>query len=307
MRKTIGTFAKRCLGATWTARVQSFLDAPRRNFATERQLRYLSLAVVRGAYSSLLPEDCYRSPLNRHELRVFSQNGEDGILLYLFSRIGTKDRRFIEFGVNDGTECNTANLAINFGWRGLIMDGSTENVARAQRHYAEQLLERAPEVVAAQAFVTAENADALFQSHGFQGELDLLSIDVDGNDYWIWKGISSVSPRVVVVEYNAVFGPHASITIPYDPGFRWETSEYDLLAAGASLSALARLGKEKGYILAGCNSSGVNAFFVREDAGSGVIEELAPEQAYFPLRDRVHGLVLPVDQSRLAGRDLVRV
>ncbi|MCC6490036.1 MAG: hypothetical protein IT364_21295 [Candidatus Hydrogenedentes bacterium] len=307
MKKMAAGMLKSLLGKTWSARLQSFMDAPRRDYVTERHLRHLSQAVARGAYASLLSGELFHSALNRHEMRVFSQSGEDGILLYLFSRIGSRDRRFIEFGVGDGRECNTANLALNFGWSGLVMDGSASRMASARQYYDSELVDGASTVKTAQAFVTAENADILFRSHGFEGELDLLSIDVDGNDYWIWKAIGSIRPRVVVVEYNAVFGPSASVTIPYNSEFRWSASGFDLMEAGASLTALTRLAAEKGYVLAGCNTDGVNAFFVRGDVASGVIEALTPERAYYPLRSRIHGLVLPVSESELSSRNLVRV
>jgi hypothetical protein len=219
-----------------------------------------------------------RERLKRHEFRVFSQNGEDGILLYIFSQIGTTNRRFIEFGFADGRECNTANLSIHFGWSGLMLDGS-EKWARGGRAYFGSRKELRPgQVETAQAFVTAENINELFTGHGMSGEIDLLSIDIDGNDYWVWKAIQVVTPRVVVIEYNASFTVERSVTIPYRPNFELVRPCYH----GASLEALTRLGKHKGYSLVGCDSNGCNAFFVRDDVLRDKLPVLAAREAFYP-------------------------
>ncbi len=199
-----------------------------------------------------------------------SQNGEDGILLHIFDLIGTTDRVFVEFGIADGRECNTRHLAGDFGWRGLAMDCSPDNIAVARRYFPEAVQLRP-------AFITAETIDQILTEAGFGGEIDLLSIDVDGNDFWIWSAISCVTPRVVVVEYNACLGTDP-VTIPYDPDFR-ATSTY----FGVSLSALALLAETKGYVLVGVDPNGVNAFFVREDC-RGPFQAVDAKDAWRPNR-----------------------
>jgi len=298
---------KGLLPKPWLDRLRAFMDGPRRFYVVERHVRMVAEARLREIYQDQLPAGRFRSPLNGHEMRVYSQNGEDGILLFIFSQIGTTNQRFIEFGVSDGTECNCANLAINFGWQGLMMDGSEANVAHARDLYAELLVERANDLHIVQAFVTAENVNACFRERGFEGEIDLLSIDVDGNDYWIWNAIDAIQPRVVVVEYNGIFGWEQAVTIPYDPHYDWSKVDLNLKRTGASLAALTSLGRKKGYTLVGCDAHGVNAFFVRDSLAENVFERLTPQQAYYPLRDRVHGLVLPIPASQFDREYLVDV
>ena len=290
---------KGLLPKPWLERLRAFMDAPRRFYVLDRHLRLVSEAHLREIYQDQQPAERFRSPINRHEMRAYSQNGEDGILLYIFSQIGTTNRRFIEFGVADGTECNCANLAINFGWHGLMLETAETNVAAAKRYYRERLVDRGSTVQITHALVTAENVNALFQQHGFEGEIDLLSVDIDGNDYWVWRAIDAVNPRVVVVEYNGVFGSERSVAVKYDPTFDRSRAGHDPLCFGASLAALTRLGEEKGYILVGCDSCGVNAFFVRKDCAVGQLESRTPGEAFYPFRDRLHGLVTPDYATRI--------
>jgi hypothetical protein len=218
---------------------------------------------LRFRYDTHSPKDALR----KHEFRVYSQNGEDGLLLFIFSVIGTTDRRFIEFGFGDGHECNTRNLSQNFGWTGLMIDSG--DIALARRYLGKG-------VELAQATVEPENVNDLFRLNGYAGEIDLLSIDIDGNDYWVWKALQVVRPRVVVIEYNASFALNP-VTIPYTKDFEMPHPYYN----GASLEALTRLGRRKGYSLIGCDSNGCNAFFVRDDCVGGMpLQE--PLEAFYP-------------------------
>jgi hypothetical protein len=207
------------------------------------------------------------------EFRAFSQNGEDGILLYIFSLIGTTNKRCIEMCAADGLQCNTANLIINHGWDGLLFDGRGELVRRGQKFYAScaDTFTWPPKLV--HAWITAENVNLLIRENGFAGDIDLLSLDMDGIDYWIWKVIDCVNPRVIVLEYNNALGPDVSATIPNKADFRVEIEDGHMNYFGASLSAFVKLGKQKGYRLVGCERYGFNAFFVRD----GVSEDVLPE------------------------------
>lgn len=200
------------------------------------------------------------------ELRVFSEWGEDGILQYLLSRVSIENETFIEFGVEDYRESNTRFLLMNNGWRGLVMDGDPQNVERIRRRD----LHRRHDLTAVCAFVTRDNINDLIRANLGSGDIGLLSVDVDGNDYWIWKAIDVVSPRVVVVEYNSVFGREAAVTVPYRPDFYRTKAHFSNLYFGASLPALCKLAEEKGYVFVGSNSAGVNAFFVRRDVSAGL-------------------------------------
>ena len=216
--------------------------------------------------------------------RCCSQTDEDGILLYIFGVIGAAGRTSVEICCADGIECNTANLVIHHGWRALMVDGDANRIDTGRRFYASHRDTRVHPPVMVTAWVTAENVDDVIARNGFSGEIALLSIDVDGNDYWIWKAISVVQPRVVVVEYQDILGPERSWTIPYRPDFK--ASDYPVNRpeepnyAGASLTALVRLARRKGYRLVGCNRYGYNAFFVRNDLGDGLLPEVPAESCF---------------------------
>lgn len=244
-----------------------------------------------------------RARLAQREFRVHSQNGEDGILLYLFSQIGSKTRSCIEFGIGDGSECNSANLVLGFGWSGLLMDCDAQNVESAHHYYRAH---RVPEerLRVHSCLVTPENADATFASQGLQGEIDLLTIDVDGNDYWIWRAIESVSPRVVSIEYNASFGPDAVKITPYAEEFDRYARHPHGWHHSASLTALTALGRDKGYALVGCDSAGVNAFFVRRDTLSGELEEVSPSTAFYSHARRLRRASQAEQEASLADLPL---
>ena len=203
--------------------------------------------------------------LVRHGYKVHSQSDEDGIIAEIFKRIGTKNKTFVEFGVEHGIECNTLWLLMQ-GWAGLWIDGGASNCKRIQKTHSH--FTQSGQLKLANTFITKDNIDGLLIRH-FSGpdasEIDLLSIDIDFNDYWVWQAITSVKPRVVVIEYNASWPPPAAITVPYMPNAQWKSTNY----FGASLGALAKLGSSKGYSLVGCCLSGVNAFFVRDDLVKG--------------------------------------
>lgn len=214
------------------------------------------------------------------EFKVYSKHGCDGILAHLFSKIGIASHTFVEIGVEDGRECNTANLSLNFGWQGLLVDGNALWIESAKKYYKEKLGNKSNKVKSVASFVTAENINKLLISEGVSGEIDLLSIDIDSNDYWVWKAINEINPRVVVIEYNAAFGMR-SIVIKYnsDPSFH---DRKERLYFGASLPALTRLAKEKGYILIACDCHGHDAYFVRKDVVNDRFKELSPEEAFYP-------------------------
>lgn len=196
-----------------------------------------------------------------HEFKVHSQWGEDGILQFLIRHVTMPRKIFVEFGVQDYTESNTRFLLTNDHWSGLILDGSAEAIASIQHDpiYWRHNLK------AVQAFVTRENINTLIESNGLSGAIGLLSVDIDGVDYFVWEAITVVQPALVVVEYNARFGPQRPVTVPYDAAFQRHIAHYSHIYYGASLAALVGLGKRKGYAFVGTNSAGNNAFFVRRD------------------------------------------
>lgn len=238
--------------------------------------------------------------LNRAEARVYSQNGEDGIIAWLLAQAGAPNRTFVEFGIEDGTECNTANLSRTFGWTGLLMEADPAQAERARAFY-----ERVPAVNVLQARVTPDNIDVLLREHA-PAEVDLLSVDIDGNDLWVWRAITAIEPRVVAIEYNATFGPERSVTVPYRDGFDRYREHVSGFYHGASLAALAKVGSDKGYALVGCDSRGGNAFFVRRELLEPPLREVAPADAFFPLWERAH-LTLHEQQRQIAHLPLVEI
>ncbi len=216
------------------------------------------------------------------EFRVFSQWGEDGILDWLTRIIAVPRKVFVEFGVEDYSEANTRFLLTQRGWSGLVLDGSEKNIARIPRdeiYWRHQLS-------AAAAFITRENINDLIASNGISGPIGILSVDIDGNDYWIWEAVNVVEPAIVVCEYNALFGPERRVTIPYDPHFVRSRAHFSNLYAGASLAALVSLGTRKGYAFVGTNGAGNNAFFVRSDLRPAALPCLTAAQGYTPAQFR---------------------
>jgi hypothetical protein len=217
------------------------------------------------------------------EYRVFSQWGEDGIIQALQRQLPIERKIFVEFGVQNYTESNTRYLLTNNNWSGLVLDGSAEFIAyiRNDPIYWQYNLK------AECSFITRENINTIIHQAGVSGEIGLLSIDIDGNDYWVWREIAVVRPAIVVCEYNARFGPERAVTIPYRPDFVREKAHFSNIYYGASLRALYQLSKRKGYAFVGCNSAGNNAFFVRSDLLAGSrIKELTVEQGFVPNRFR---------------------
>lgn len=197
------------------------------------------------------------------EFKVFSQFGDDGILQYLIHclQIAPQHRSFVEFGVENYEESNTRFLLLNNNWRGLVMDGAKANVAHI--HASPDFWKH--DLTAVAAFIDADNINQLISSAGFSGEIGILSIDIDGNDYWVWRNIQVVDPIIVVAEYNGIFGGERAVSIPYDPAFRRSQAHYSNLYWGCSLAALNLLATKKGYAFVGCNSAGNNAYFIRQN------------------------------------------
>jgi len=245
-------------------------------FDEERLL--LAIGALHARLVRALPD---RAPLATAEFKVFSQWGEDGILQYLTHKVEIHHRAFVEFGVQNYRESNTRFLLQNDGWSGLVMDGSPDYIETIK---AERAAWR-HDLTALAAFVTAENINDLIGHHVRGPDIGVLSIDVDGNDYWVWKAIDVVSPRIVVCEYNSLFGSSLAVTVPYDPAFNRTRAHHSNLYWGASLAALCRLAGEKRYVFVGSNSAGNNAFFVRRDL-AGRLAALQPEEGYVESRFR---------------------
>lgn len=211
---------------------------------------------------------------------VFCDADEDGILLYLLSLVDSGRRLLVDLGSASASASNSSNLIIHHGWTGLLVDANETGIASARAAYERQGI-MPPKML--NAWLTAETINELLTKHGPTGEIDLLSIDIDGNDYWLWRAIDVITPRVVVIEYQDILGPERSVTIPYDPQFsldRYEVNASQNNYVGASLRAMVKLGASKGYRLVATNRLGFNAFFVREDLGREVLPEISVEEGF---------------------------
>lgn len=209
-------------------------------------------------------------PLKETGFRVFSQYEEDGLLLYIFSVIGMTNKTFVEIGSDDGVNSNSANLYFNFGWHGLFIDGNSRSIKRGKNFFSKYPHPwfYKPKFVCAK--VTCENINQLVEEAGYKGEVGLLSIDIDGNDYWVWDALEVINPQVVLIETHDEFGLN-NIVVPYDPDYSYPGKHPDY--HGASPVAMTNLAKKKGYRLVGANELGFNFIFVR----NGFVDDLIPE------------------------------
>jgi hypothetical protein len=226
-----------------------------------RGSRIAMLQLQIGALQARLVEQLSPDDIARAEFRVYSQFGEDGIIQFLVQRVPIENEVFVEFGVESYRESNTRFLLEHATWRGLLIDAG-----EAHKRFLEvSTLAWRTRIQAVSAFIDRDNINRLIAGAGFEGDVGLLSVDLDGNDYWVLEAIDVIAPRIVVVEYNSLFGAERAVTVPYDPGFVRSEKHYTQLYWGASLAALTRLTERKGYALVAGNRAGVNAFFVRED------------------------------------------
>jgi len=244
------------------------------------------------------------------EYQVYSQWGEDGILEWLIQRLPISSKRFVEFGVENYKEANTRFLLIIRNWKGLIMDASPDYMQSVRQ---DDIYWRY-DLNAVSTFINRDNINELISKNGFGGEVGVLSIDIDGNDYWVWEAIVTTIPDIVVCEYNAVFGDVHPISIPYDPDFFRTHAHASNLYFGASINALCLLAARKGYELVGTNRAGCNAFFVRRDLVSEIASCIVSKEPFHSLaresRDQNGSLtfVSGLERSKLiADMPVVRV
>lgn len=216
--------------------------------------------------------------LERYGYKVYSQNDEDGIIQEIFRRIGVSNKIFVEFGVQDGLESNAHYLLFQ-EWKGLWIEGSEQCIEDMQQKFYPLL--QSGQLKCKCAFITKDNINDLIGEAGISGEIDLLSIDIDGNDFYVWEAINVINPRVVIIEYNGKFPPDCDWKMAYNENHIWDGSDWH----GASLKAMEKLGRTLGYQLVGTNINGANAFFVRKDLANGnFFEPATAEELYNPSR-----------------------
>jgi hypothetical protein len=243
--------------------------------ATKASLRSLSLEYRRRLETGEPPPSVWDTGF-----RVFSQFDEDGVILFCLSVAGTGTRRFVDIGAGDGVlASNTANLALNLGFHGLFIDAGATEVERGRRFYAAHPDTRERPPVFLREWVTRENVNELVRQTGFEGEIDFLSIDIDGNDYWIFEALDCVQPRLVCVETHTEYGLDDFVA-PYYPDLDWRRVP-PTNRIGASPLAMTRLAERLGYRLVGANLYGFNALYLRADlAPPPLLPTIAVEELF---------------------------
>lgn len=292
MKEFLKNLLIRIFNTAYQEQLQIFYQAQNQNY---QQLKYLETQISKSLKSNISVSnkntevllflfgnlyskfniDKSFSAIEEAEFKVFSQFGEDGIIQHFISTLPIDKKIFIEFGVQDYSESNTRFLLMNNNWEGLILDSEASNIEKikTQPYYWKHQLTAIPE------FVTNDNINQIIKENNFSGNIGLLSIDIDGNDYHIWESITEVEPDIVICEYNSLFGKTHPVTIPYDPDFDRTKAHFSNLYFGASLPALIFLAKDKGYAFVGCNSAGNNAFFIKK-THLGIIKELTCEEGF---------------------------
>ena len=233
------------------------------------------IKMTQGVILDILMNNNALSKLNDYEYKIFSQWGEDGIIQKLINSIEIPNKTFIEFGIQDFVESNCRYLLKKSNWSGMVIDANLRDInsLKSSEEYWKNGL------TAIHSFIDRDNINNIFKNGGISGDIGLLSVDIDGVDWWVLDAIDSVSPRILIVEYNSNFGSSRPITVPYDPLFNRLTKHFSGIYYGASLSAFDYLAKNKGYVLVGTNSNGSNAFFVRGDVfpNSGLVAKTVHE------------------------------
>lgn len=258
-------------------RINNLAHLDERLMGAEVRRTQMARIVLRARYPDLFADGA------GDEFQVFSQNGEDGILLAILSKLASPAKRFVEIGVEEGLECNSAVLGFVLGWDGVMVEADPLRAAAARKLAERMLAGRTNRVDVCHALVTCDNVNEIVRG----SPLGLLSIDVDGMDYWLWKAVDATAAEVVIIEYNASMGPDRSVTVPYDKSFSAMKAHASGYYHGASLAALERLGRSKGYSLVAVDSAGVNAFFVHDAVRPQSLSRREAAEIFRPHRMRL--------------------
>lgn len=255
-------------------RIERLLDTGRRFARLDTHLD--EIKVNQGRILAELNARKTSSRLIDYEFKVFSQSGEDGIIQFLISNLEIENRTFIEFGTEDFRESNCRYLLMKDSWTGFVLDGSVRNMERLRRsplYWRHRLNCTA-------AFITRENINGILELSGFAKNPGILSIDIDGVDYYVLSELRSWLPSILIVEYNALFGNVRTVSVPYDPMFQRTRKHFSNLYYGASLPAFRNLLAERGYAQVGVNSTGNNAFFVRRELLNDRVTEASRAESF---------------------------
>jgi hypothetical protein len=271
---TVRRFAKSIVDRLQNNITTPVLDAIKQSNFTFDPVSQIHLGM---SYRQMIAAGMPLPKLSDTGFKCYSQCDEDGILLYLISALGISSKLSVEICAGDGSECNSANLIINHNWHGLLVDGNKQLVERGNEYFRKlpQTYVYPPKFV--HSWITKSGVNDLVASNGFSGDIGLLSLDLDGVDYWIWEALDAVTPSIVIVEYQDILGPDRNWTVPYSDTF--SAAEHPKTQgmpnfAGASLGAFVKLGRRKGYRLVGTNCYGYNAFFIKNGLGDHLLPEV---------------------------------
>ncbi len=279
----MNSLIRRLLGRDLASHTAGRVEHISRALGTIEQLSHRSYQLQRESFvRGLLQEARYADTrrLNLSEFRVFSQSGQDGIIEEIFRRIGNAGRVFVEFGVaaGGGFENNTTYLLAK-GWSGHWIEADPAGCDRIERQMSAFIQRGSLQLLRER--VTVENIASLFERLHVPEEFDLLSIDIDSHDYWVWKALRRYRPRLVVIEYNPFLPSSAHWVLPYDVHRSWDMD----IEFGASLKAFEDLGRDLGYSLVGCDITGSDAFLVRNDLiGDQFCQPFTADNHYEPMR-----------------------
>jgi hypothetical protein len=238
--------------------------------------QFEEIKINQGLILSQLNSAKQSKRLADYEFKVFSQWGEDGIIQFLVSNLEIRNQTFIEFGVEDFFESNCRFLMMKNNWAGFVIDGSSKNIERLKSSYFYWKYNLQSKT----SFITSENINSILDESGFEKDLGILSVDIDGVDYYVLNELERWMPSILIVEYNGIFGFSRPVSVPYDASFYRGNKHYSNLYYGANLPAFLHLANRKGYALVGINSVGSNAFFVRRDLLNDKVCEVTLEESY---------------------------
>jgi hypothetical protein len=234
-----------------------------------------SIYLIRESVGRIESRQLIHSKIENSGFRVFSQWDEDGIIQFLINKVKIRKKIFIEFGIENYTQSNTRFLLTNNNWSGLVIDGDIKNINYVKR----DPIYWATKLKAHHSFIDRDNINKIISDQGISGQIGILSIDIDGVDYWVWEAINIVSPDIVICEYNNIFGEKMNVSVPYDKNFIRDNAHYSKIYYGASLTSLYNLAIKKGYKLVSSNSAGNNIFFVKDEL-MGDLKPLKPEDVF---------------------------
>jgi hypothetical protein len=238
---------------------------------------FQTILLNQGKILSAINQNKKYTTLSDYEFKIFSQWGEDGIIDFLIREVPINNKTFIEFGVEDFSESNCRFLLMNSDWNGFVIDASIKNIEKLKisNYYWKYNLN------ALCAFIDKDNINELLKKSNFDKDLGILSIDIDGNDYHVLNNINYFNPRIIICEFNPVFGTDQKITVPYDPKFYRTKKHYSNLYWGTSINALIFLLNKREYTLIGTGMLGCNAYFVKNSLLTDHLKKIAKKPFHF--------------------------